>query len=153
MCRPPTYWSLVTTLGTYYYGDPYNFRNNYLSSLVKWVTQKAITEVIRKVQAQYKWPTATMTEIGWVIFPPWIAYSLKTKKNLFCSSITAWCYMKPCLFCGGVPTSSLGIWQIQCGLWDRLYRIRLVANRKKWKRRKVTERGRGQTRKMKHNAE
>lgn len=62
---PPTYSVWVTIIGTYYHGDPYNFCNSYLSSLVKWVTQKVITEDISKVQAQYNWPTATMPEIGW----------------------------------------------------------------------------------------
>lgn len=66
---PPTYWVLVTTVGTYYHGDPYSFYNIYLSYLVKWATQKVITGDIRKVQAQYNWPTATMTEIGWDFSP------------------------------------------------------------------------------------
>ena len=49
---PPTYWVLVTTIGTYYHGDPYSFYNIYLSYLVKWATQKVITGDIRKAQAQ-----------------------------------------------------------------------------------------------------
>lgn len=32
---------------------------------MKWVTQKAIAEDIRKRQAQYIWPSATKIEIGW----------------------------------------------------------------------------------------
>lgn len=67
--------------------------------------------------------------------------------------MTAWYFIKPCLFCGGVPTGTLGIWQIQCGFWERLHRFKLVANRKKNKRRKVAERGRGQRRKTKHSTE